>query len=256
MGNDPDGDRPRPVPAACRKHDHESLGLSSSFPTESIQAIIHDLAQPLSAILNLASAIGRRLEADGDKDLATIASWNRSVAHSAQHMMQLLDRLRETCQPPRLRIARHPLKVVIEESAALLQFECQQNSIRFQLQMDDDLESLDLDRTQIQQVIVNLLRNAFDAVLARNPAERQVVLWAHVRGNTVALGVEDNGPGISVELADRVFQPFFTTKEHGSGLGLAICKNIIEAHGGQIWVARDRTEGCQICFTIPRRRED
>jgi signal transduction histidine kinase len=109
-------------------------------------------------------------------------------------------------------------------------------------------------RVEIEQVIVNLLQNAVDAVVLGEHGRRQIVLETMLmQGNQLRVSVSDSGSGISQQLADRMFEPFFTTKPAGLGMGLAISRSIVEAHGGCIWVD---TQCAAVCFTLPLDRSD
>src|SRR5262249_14353947 len=109
----------------------------------------------------------------------------------------------------------------------------------------------DVDTVQIQQVLVNLLINAFEAMAANTPKRRQVTISAVTGEDAVEISVEDRGEGISPESQDRVFDAFFTTKPNGAGIGLAISRSIVEDHGGRLWVTPNRTQGVTFHFTLP-----
>ncbi len=105
-----------------------------------------------------------------------------------------------------------------------------------------------LDRVQIQQVLVNLIRNGLEAM--DTVAEGGVLrLRAHRTGTAVQIEISDRGRG--VELPERIFEPFFTTKEHGMGMGLAICRSIVESHGGRLWAEKNEPHGSTFIFTLP-----
>ena len=106
-----------------------------------------------------------------------------------------------------------------------------------------------IDRIQVQQVLVNLIRNALEAMAGCSV--RNLTVGATAEGNTVKVSVADTGPGLSEEVARRLFEPFVTTKSQGMGIGLAISREIIEAHGGRLWAENRHEGGCVFTFTLP-----
>ena len=111
-----------------------------------------------------------------------------------------------------------------------------------------------IDKVQLQQVLLNLIVNACDAVSAAGAARREVVITTALEEDgAVRVCVSDNGVGVPPDAEERIFQPFFTTKPNGLGLGLPICRNIVTALGGRLWVARNAGSGMTFCFTLPER---
>ena len=109
---------------------------------------------------------------------------------------------------------------------------------------------------EIQQVLLNLLRNAHDALVRSDSGERTIVIASQQRGlDRVEVVVEDTGPGIPPGMADQVFEPFYTSKADGMGIGLGICQNIIEAHGGKIWLGDSATGGASVYFDLPSHQQ-
>jgi two-component system sensor kinase FixL len=120
--------------------------------------------------------------------------------------------------------------------------------------IDPSVEQVLVDRVQVQQVLVNLLRNAMDA-MQDAPRRELTVSVVPIAGNMVELAVADTGPGISEEIAAKLFQPFVTTKPHGMGVGLSISRTIVEAHGGAMWVEANEGGGAVFHFTLPAATE-
>lgn len=121
-------------------------------------------------------------------------------------------------------------------------------NVRMEIESEPELPLVLIDRVQMQQVLVNLVRNAFDA-LEQVPSNRTLKVRAYEKCNTIHVEVIDNGLGIQDPV--RIFEPFFTTKGQGMGMGLAICRSIVESHGGQLWVARTEPRGATFTFTLP-----
>jgi signal transduction histidine kinase len=117
------------------------------------------------------------------------------------------------------------------------------------IEVKSGLPSVALDRVQIQQVLINLIRNGMEAMDSTIGADRVLRMHVHQEGDVVRTDISDRGPGI--EFPDRIFEPFFTTKEHGMGMGLAICRSIIESHGGRLWVEDNKPHGARFIFILP-----
>jgi two-component system, LuxR family, sensor kinase FixL len=120
--------------------------------------------------------------------------------------------------------------------------------------IDAHLDRVLVDRVQVQQVIVNLVRNAFDAM--RDQETRKLDVATRLDGDMAVVSVSDTGPGLAPEAAERLFQPFFTTKATGMGVGLSISRTIVEAHGGRIWTEPNPGGGAVFLFRIPLAVED
>ncbi|MGE5505378.1 MAG: sensor histidine kinase, partial [Actinomycetota bacterium] len=125
-----------------------------------------------------------------------------------------------------------------------------------QVELPSDLPAVDADPVQVQEVLVNLVRNAVEAQAGLPASGRAVLVTARPAGDTVEIAVADRGPGLAPEIAERLFQPFTTSKAGGMGMGLAISRTIVEAHGGQLWLSADGPAGCCFRFTLPVHREE
>jgi C4-dicarboxylate-specific signal transduction histidine kinase len=113
------------------------------------------------------------------------------------------------------------------------------------------LPEVQADRVQLQQVLLNLIVNACDAMADKSPASRALVITTLARGGAVRISISDSGTGISMEPIDAVFQPFVTSKRHGLGLGLAICRSIVDAHGGRMWAVNNSGGGATFHVLLP-----
>ena len=139
---------------------------------------------------------------------------------------------------------------LVREVVDLLEAEARLQSVRVRWQ-PAEISYVTVDRIQIQQVLVNLLRNAFEAMAGNPHDQRQITIDAVVRDKQVEITVEDSGEGIAPENLDRVFVAFFTTKDNGVGIGLTISRSIILDHGGRLWVTWNRERGVTFHFTLP-----
>jgi two-component system sensor kinase FixL len=137
----------------------------------------------------------------------------------------------------------------VEEAGALALVGAKEYGVRVLFQMDPRSDLVIADRVQVQQVLINLLRNSLDAMI--ESSRRELTLSTEmVDGEMVRINIIDTGSGISPDVMDRLFQPFVTTKRHGMGVGLSICRTIIEAHGGQIWAEPNPGGGTIFHFTL------
>jgi len=137
---------------------------------------------------------------------------------------------------------------VVEELEVLTQADARHNGTRLRMDLAPRLPQVNIDRIQIQQVLLNLWRNAIEALASTSPAAREVALTTRCADCDVEICVCDNGEGVATTIADRIFDPFYTTKQAGTGLGLAISRTIVEAHGGCIGYRPNRPSGA--CFFV------
>jgi C4-dicarboxylate-specific signal transduction histidine kinase len=139
---------------------------------------------------------------------------------------------------------------LVEEVIELLEAETRLQNMRVRWRSCPELYTT-VDRIQVQQVLVNLLRNAYEAMASAPPEQRQVTIAARERNDLVEISVEDRGEGIATENIERVFEAFFTSKPNGVGIGLAISRSIVEDHGGRLWLRPNPKQGVTFHFTLP-----
>lgn len=215
-----------------------------------VAALSHEVAQPLTAISNFAAATQTLLEnlADAPGELRDyIAEINRQSLRAGTILQHLRDYSRKTP----VRHAACDLNEVVRDSVALTASEFRRRQVRIDWTTPACALTTEGDRIQLQQVIVNLLTNAADAMQNLEPSERLVRLRTWQEGDAVFAEVADCGPGIPEEHLGRVFDPFFTTKSHGMGIGLSICRTIINDHGGAIEAVGDRVSGATFQVRMP-----
>ena len=212
--------------------------------------IAHELNQPLAAIVNYAS-IARRLianedAASGDKAQEAIGK----AGEQAKRASDIIRRMREFVERRQTHRVPEDVNDIVKDAVALALIGSKGDNIATILDLAPDLPAVEADRVQIEQVLVNLLRNAVQAMAASS--KRELTISTHMNGGgAVEVTVTDTGPGISDEIADRLFQPFATTKADGMGVGLAISRSIIEAHGGQLGTMPNPAGGAVFRFTLP-----
>jgi C4-dicarboxylate-specific signal transduction histidine kinase len=217
---------------------------------ELTSTLAHELNQPLSAILNNAEA-GRRLLVSKPAKLADIRDILDDIVRDDQRAADIIQRLRKLLQTGE--VVREPLDInaVLEETIGLLNGEISKQQVKPTLAFGKDLPDVLTGRTEIQQVTINLVMNALDALHDTPVDQRQLVIQTTRHNDTVMVTVHDNGRGIAEEDLPRLFEAFFTRKSNGLGMGLAIARRIIEAYGGRILVDSTPAGGATFTFTLP-----
>lgn len=213
---------------------------------EMASGLAHELNQPLSAIsYNVDAARFTLDEMDSpDPELAEILSDIDRQAHRAGDIIRAL---REVVRKDRGRMTSFDLADLLRQTVNLMEPEAKLHQVVLTLG-DEPLPPVTGNRTQIAQVVVNLLRNAVEALLRCDPGQRQIALHAAHIGDTVQVTVEDNGPGVDADAT--LFKSFDTRKAGGMGLGLSICRTIVETNGGTIWHETVQDSGARFCFTL------
>ena len=213
-------------------------------------ALAHELNQPLSAVMNYVSAARRRLGAIEDVGTSKISELLEKATNEADRAGQIIHRLRGFLEKRERSHSIDDINDIAQEAVALGRSGAADDNIEVRVVLEPNLPEVAADRVQIEQVIINLLRNAVEAMQASD--KRQVTIATYAAGpKFVEVSVTDTGPGIPDEVAARLFQPFVTTKEKGMGVGLSICRTIVEAHGGQLWMTRNPEGGTIFRFQLP-----
>lgn len=217
---------------------------------EMASSLAHELNQPLSAIANYLKGSRRLLEASTDERSATVRDAMDKAGDQALRAGDIIRRLREFVTRGESERRVESLSRLTEEASALALVGAKELGVRVRLQLDPAADLVLADRVQIQQVLLNLMRNAVEAMEGSGRREL-MVRSAPFAQNTIVIDVSDTGPGISEEIAARLFQPFVTTKQQGMGVGLSISRTIVEAHGGKIWVEPKPGGGTIFRLTLP-----
>ena len=211
--------------------------------------LAHELNQPLTAITNYLETT-RDLLADPEPEtLGLVREALGEAAGQSLRAGEIVRRLREFVARGDVLQSAQPLATLIQEAATLGLMGAREADVSVTITLHDDTAVVMVDRVQIQQVLVNLLRNALQAMRASVRRELSVTTLAEPAG-CVEISVADTGPGIPAAMRDRLFHAFATTKEDGMGLGLSICRTIVEAHGGRIWATAGASGGTVFHFTV------
>ena len=216
---------------------------------EMTASIAHEVNQPLAAVVNNATACLHWLAAQNLEEARQSAEFVIADSHRAG---EIIGRIRALIKKAPSRKDRVDVNETILEVIALARSEVQSNGVSLRTRLGDELPLILGDRIQLQQVILNLMINAIEAMNEVDDAPRELLI-SSARGDSqsVLVSVRDSGPGLNPDSLDRLFHAFHTTKPHGMGMGLAISRSIVEAHGGRLWAAANVPHGAVFQFTLP-----
>ncbi|WP_422577253.1 PAS domain S-box protein [Phenylobacterium sp.] len=215
---------------------------------EMASALAHELNQPLSAIANYVKGSVRILDQD-QPDAAKVRNALVQAGDQALRAGEIIRRLRDFVSKGESERRVEPLAKLIEEAGALAMIGAKETGVRVTFAISAETPYVLADKVQVQQVLLNLMRNAVEA-MQESPRRDLTVTSTPGEDDTVLIQVTDTGPGISPEVAARLFQPFVTSKSNGMGVGLSISRTIIEAHGGRIWAESAPGGGTIFSFTL------
>jgi PAS domain S-box-containing protein len=213
-------------------------------------ALAHELSQPLTAVVNSVNAARRLLASGGAAHSSTAQEVTEEAAEQALRASEIVRSLRQLVNRGETEKRTEALATLIEEAAALALSGIAPQEVRLGLELDDGPQTVLVNRVQIQQVIINLIRNAFEAMA--DQASRQVTLSTRaLDDDIIEIAIADIGPGIADDIVVRLFEPFVSNKHDGMGLGLSISRSIIEAHDGQLTAEPNPGGGTIFRFTLP-----
>ncbi|MBB3545117.1 MULTISPECIES: PAS domain-containing sensor histidine kinase [unclassified Rhizobium] len=211
-------------------------------------SIAHEINQPLAAIAADSEACSRWLSADPPNVERGRRAAER-ISEDVGAVTDVIARIRALFQhKPQARTVED-INQLINEVLSLMSDEIAATTTRIDTELDPALPQVLVDHIQVQQILVNLIRNGIQAMDSTNPLRKLRIKTDRDGPNTVVISVEDSGSGFSDP--DRVFEPFFTTKSAGMGMGLPICRSMVESHGGHLWVKNNETVGATVAFTLP-----
>ena len=216
---------------------------------EMASALAHEINQPLTAITNYLKGCRRLLEQSSDERAPILRDAVEKAAEQALRAGQVIRHLRDFVARGESERHVENLPKLIEEASALALVGAKERGIRVIYRFDPTAEFVLADRIQIQQVLLNLMRNAIEA-MEDAPRRELIVSTMPMDDGMARISVADTGTGLAPEVAKQLFQPFITTKRHGMGVGLSICRTIVEAHGGKIWADSMADQGVAFHFTL------
>jgi C4-dicarboxylate-specific signal transduction histidine kinase len=236
--------------AEDRQHEQE-LQLQRSARLASVgemaSTLAHELNQPLMALSNFALA-ARNIASQAHMEVLVLAL--DDMVEQSQRASEIVQRVRGFINPNRGSYEACDVHAVIAHSLVLLKSELERHAVTVTQRLDEHLPTVRGNRVLLEQVLINLLQNAVQAMQDLPAAERVIDIKTMLLGRTVQIQVGDAGPGVREALLAQVFSPFFSTKPEGLGLGLNICRTIIEAHGGHLTVANRIGGGAVFTFTL------
>lgn len=236
-----------------RKNEAEMAHLSRVSTVGQMAAgLAHELNQPLGAILNYASVCLEQTESRKDLPPMLLEAMGE-IMNETRRIGGIISRLRSFVRKQKPKAVPVDVNALVDESMNLLGFELLHKGIRPRLSLAEPSPMVLADPIHLEQVLVNLVYNALEAMDAMDQEEQSLTVQTKLiaDGALLELSVIDNGPGVAPEHMSRLFEAFFTTKSHGLGMGLNICRTIIESHGGRLDADRNPQGGMRFYFTLP-----
>jgi PAS domain S-box-containing protein len=218
---------------------------------EQAASLVHEITQPIATARNNARAAVNFLERQ-PAELGEVKEALDCIVADTDRAREIIDRIRDHIRKVPPRKARFDLNDAIDEVIVLGRSAITKNGISVQTRLGEGLFPVEGDRVQLQQVILNLVLNAVEAMSSVEAGPRELLIGTEqTQGNGVLVTIRDSGPGIHSENLERVFEAFYTTKTSGVGMGLSICRSIIDAHGGRLWADANERRGAVFRFTLP-----
>jgi len=213
-------------------------------------SITHEINQPLAAIVTQSEAALRFLERD-EPDLDEARDSLSSIMADGIRAGEVIRGLRALARKSGPQLSRLDIDDVIGQVLAIARGELLRRNVVLRTELASGRRSVLGDRVQLQQVLLNLIMNGIEAMSGVTERTRELAVSTLAERSGVLVAVKDTGAGLDPAVAERMFQPFFTTKPDGLGMGLGICRSIVEAHGGRLWVSPREPHGAEVRFTVP-----
>jgi signal transduction histidine kinase len=218
---------------------------------ELVASLSHEISQPIASAHIYACAAENFLDMQ-PPDLGEVREALAGIVGNAGRAGDIIDRIRDHIKKTPPRKEHFDLNEAINEVIVLGRSAIIKNGVSVQTRLSEKLYPVLGDRVQLQQVVLNLILNAAEAMGSVEAEPRELLISSEQDHTGVLVAVRDSGPGIHPADLDRVFESFYTTKPNGTGMGLSICRSIIEAHGGRLWATGCEPQGALFQFTIPR----
>jgi len=233
------------------RHDLAHITRISSI-SELSASLAHELNQPLTAITSNAQAARRFMAKGGPDDIQDVREILGDIVQAGLHASAVIERVRSMVKNEQRGAVSFDITSAIRDVVLLLHSDAEMRKISVSVQAEPQIPAVRGDRVQLQQVVLNLLLNAFDAMKDSDASDRTVLLdIARIDERMLKVSVIDTGPGLPAGSVERVFDAFFTTKSNGLGMGLSISRSIIEAHGGRLCAENNLRRGATFSFTVP-----
>jgi two-component system sensor histidine kinase DctS len=221
---------------------------------EMASTLAHELNQPLSAIASYGTGCLNKLET-GNWRVEEITAALTKLGVQARRAGQIIRRVHDFVRKSEPKLAPCPINELVENTVGFIGAEARKRAVRIAVEPSPERPQVLADRILVEQVVLNLVRNAMEAMNQAPRSAREVEVFIQADDDEVLVRVIDHGPGIAPEVAEQLFTPFFTTKDEGMGMGLNICRSIIEFHRGRLWFEPNPEGGAVFQFTLPRNAE-
>jgi two-component system sensor kinase FixL len=223
---------------------------------EMTAGIAHEINQPLSAISTYADA-GQRLAQQDEPNIEKIAYAMSCIAQQARRAGDVVHRMRDLAREADTPRAVRNINDVLRDLLVLIETEARDSDapIRLTLANDEALPPVEIDSVQIQQVVINLVRNGLESMVLQSQAEKGIRIESRAHPEGVQVAIVDHGEGVEVDKMESIFLPFQTSKPNGMGIGLSICNTIIQRHNGRLWCEPNPDGGSRFSFTLPAAEE-
>jgi C4-dicarboxylate-specific signal transduction histidine kinase len=213
-------------------------------------SLSHEITQPIASARNNARAAQNFLDKH-PPDLSEVREALGCVVGDADRAGDIIDRIREHMKKAPPRQERFDLNAAINEVIVLARSAIMKNGVSVETLLADGSFPVEADRVQLQQVVLNLVLNAVEAMGSVDKGARELLISTEQDQAGVLVAVRDSGPGVDPMQLERIFEPFYTTKSSGVGMGLSICRSIIDVHGGRLWAEANKPRGAVFQFTLP-----
>ncbi len=241
--NSAKGDRHQAESAVARLSQLTAMGNLAAL-------IAHEVNQPLAAIVtNAESCLLWLGKEQPDLDMARQAA--QRIVRNSHHASEVINGVRAMLGRSSPTLARLDINQVVRDTLELMSQDLTQHKVKVETRLADGEARILGDRTQLQQVLVNLIKNGIEAMSTRPSHSRRLLVSTSLDAGAIVTGVADSGTGVDVATMPRMFEAFFTTKRDGMGLGLSICRSIVEAHGGSLWASPRAPRGTTFQFKLP-----
>ena len=218
---------------------------------ELASGIAHELNHPLATITNYAKGCIRKMRS-GEENKEELLEILQRVSDQANRASSIISGLRDSMRDDKNTRIKSDINKIIHDMSDLLEFDLMNSQTRLELHLSDKLKSVLIDPIQIEQVLLNLVRNAIDAIETADPEDRLITITTMAdEDEKLLICITDTGRGVSEKVEKRIFDPFVSTKQEGMGLGLSISCSIIKGHGGLMWIGATGNQGSKFCFNLP-----